>query len=190
MPARPPPRLPTACTLEARVPLLLIPLLILGVLALWIVLLPLSIVQRYRHGKVRRRARPLAVRLNAWMLLASVPPFLAGAWISQVWVAAALPQAALGLAGGAAIGLLGIWITPIERTERGVFYTPRAWLVLLLSLLVALRMALGLWQMFQRLHVVGSLPALLAGQASLFAMAGLLLGYYLMYAWGLKRRLG
>ncbi len=171
-------------------PLLLIPLLILGVLTLWIVLLPISILQRYRHGKARRRARPLAVRLNAWMLLASVPPFLAGAWISQHWVPAALPQAGLGLAVGGMVGILGIWITPIERTPQGLFYTPRAWLVLLLTVLVALRIALGLWQALQRWHVAGSLPALLAGQASLFAMAGLLLGYYLMYAWGLKRRLG
>jgi hypothetical protein len=190
MPAMPRRHLPTVCILEAGVPLLLIPLLILGVLALWIVLLPLSILQRYRHGKARHRARPLAVRLNAWVLLASVPPFLAGAWISQYWVTAALLQAALGLAAGGMVGILGIWITPIERTPQGLFYTPRAWLVLLLSLLVALRIALGVWHMFQRWHVAGSLPALLAGQASLFAMAGLLLGYYLMYAWGLKRRLG
>src|SRR5688500_1435704 len=176
MPARLRRRLPTACTPDAGMPLLLIPLLILGVLALWIVLLPLSILQRYRHGKARRRARPLAVRVNAWMLLASVPPFLAGAWISQYWVTAALPQAALGLAAGGMVGILGIWITPIERTPQGLFYTPRAWLVLLLTLLVALRIALGLWHMFLRWHVVGSLPALLAGQAGLFAMAGLLLG--------------
>ena len=190
MPARPRRRLPTACTPEAGVPLLLIPLLILGLLALWVLLLPLSIVQRYRHGKARRRASPLGVRVNAWMLLASVPPFLAGAWVSQVWVEGALPQAALGLAGGVVIGIVGIWITPIERTEQGLFYTPRAWLVLLLSVLVAVRAALGLWQVFQRWQVAGSLPALFSGQASLFAMAGLLLGYYLAYAWGLKRRLG
>jgi hypothetical protein len=171
-------------------PLLLIPLLILGVLTLWIVLLPLSILQRYRHGKARRRAGPLAVRLNAWMLLASVPPFLAGAWISQPWVPAALPQAALGLAVGGMVGIVGIWITPFERTPQGLVYTPRAWLVLLLTLLVALRIGMGIWQTVQRWQVAGSLPALLAGQASLFAMGGLLLGYYLMYAWGLKRRLG
>jgi hypothetical protein len=45
--------------------LLLIPLLVLGLLALWLVLLPLSLLARYRSGRARRRARGWVVRGNA-----------------------------------------------------------------------------------------------------------------------------
>lgn len=48
--------------------LLLIPLLVIGLFALWVVLLPVSIFQRYRFGKARRRVQPLFVRANAWLL--------------------------------------------------------------------------------------------------------------------------
>lgn len=171
-------------------PLLLIPLLFVGVLALWALLLPLALIQRYRYGKARRRAQPLAVRVNAWLLLVSAPLFLLGAWIGGFWVAGALAHAAAGLGAGVAVGIVGIWLTRFERTPQGLFYTSPAWLVLLLTTLVAARIALGFWQMLQRWQAAGSLPALLADHAGLFAVGGLLLGYALAYAWGLKRRLG
>ncbi len=171
-------------------PLLLIPLLFVGVLALWALLLPLALIQRYRYGKARRRAQPLTVRVNAWLLLGSAPLFLLGAWIGGFWVVGALSHAAAGLGAGVAVGIVGIWLTRFERTPQGLFYTSPAWLVLLLTTLVAARIALGFWQMLQRWQAAGSLPALLADHAGLFAVGGLLLGYARAYAWGLKRRLG
>ena len=45
-------------------PLLIVPLVILILLGLWPVLLPLSIWQRYRLGKARRKAWPWLVNLN------------------------------------------------------------------------------------------------------------------------------
>jgi ABC-type multidrug transport system permease subunit len=168
-------------------PLLLIPLLVVGVLVLWVLLLPLSMLQRYRHGRARRRVQPLAVQVNAWLLLVSVPLFALCAWVGGHWAAGALAHAVAGLGAGALAGMAGLRLTRFERTPQGLYFTPPAWLVALLTALVAARLALALWQWLQP---VGSLPALLGERASLFAVAGVLLGYYVAYGWGLKRRLG
>ena len=55
-----------------RMPLLLIPLLVMGAVALWALLLPFALIQRYRHGKARRRIQGWVVHVNAWLLLLSV----------------------------------------------------------------------------------------------------------------------
>lgn len=170
-------------------PLLLIPLLVAAVFALWALLLPFALLQRYRYGKARRRAQPLAVRINAWMLLASMPLFVLGAWLSSRWIADATAFALGGLGVGIVVGIAGLWLSRFETTPQGLYYTPPAWLVLALTGLVAARIALGLWQTLQRWHAIGVLPAVLADHASLFVVGGVLLGYYLAYAWGLKRRL-
>lgn len=170
-------------------PLLLIPLLVAAVFALWALLLPFALLQRYRSGKARRRAQPLAVRINAWMLLASVPLLVFGAWVSSHWIPCAVTSALAGLGIGIVIGIAGLWLSRFEVTPRGLYYTPPAWLVLALTGLVAARIGLGVWQALQRWQVGAALPAALADHASLFAVAGVLLGYYVAYAWGLKRRL-
>lgn len=169
--------------------LLLLPLILLGVLALWALLLPVALVQRYRHGRQRRRAQPLAVRINAWLLLVSLALFLLGAWIAGHWVAGAGLHAAGGTAAGVLLGVVGLALTRFESTPRGLYYTPPAWLVLALTLLVAARLVWGLVVAWQRWHM--DMPvAGWNGHASLFAAGGLLLGYALAQAWGLKRRLG
>lgn len=170
--------------------LLLLPLLVLGLIGLWALLLPLALLQRYRLGRMRRRAQPLVVTVNAWLLLLSVPAFLLGAWVAGYWVTHALAYASAGLAAGVLLGLLGLALTRFEWTPRGVYITPPAWLVLLLTVLVAARIAWGLYGAWERWqgHVPG--PGHWGDQASLFAAGGLLLGYALGNLWGLKRRLG
>ena len=163
--------------------------MVAAVFALWALLLPFALLQRYRHGKARRRAQPLAVRINTGMLLASVPLFVLGAWASSRWIPGAATFALTGLGAGIVIGITGLWFSRFETTPQGLYYTPPAWLVLALTGLVAARIALGIWQALQRWHGGGALPAVLADHASLFAVGGVLLGYYLAYAWGLKRRL-
>jgi hypothetical protein len=66
-------------------PLLIVPLVVLVLLALWLLLLPVSLWQRYRMGKARRRARPWLVRFNAWALLVSLLLFVAGMALTNVW---------------------------------------------------------------------------------------------------------
>ena len=83
--------------------ILLLPLLVAGLFALWVVLLPLTILQRYRHGRARRRVQPWFVRINAWLMVLSTGVFLAVAALLEQWVPDALPDSLVGLAIGASI---------------------------------------------------------------------------------------
>lgn len=169
--------------------ILLLPLLAAVVFALWVLLLPLSVVQRYRYGRARRRVQPLAVRINAWLLAASALLFLAGAWVAGHWISDALRDASIGMAVGVAVGLLGSMLDRFEATERGLYRTPNRWLVLSLATLLALRILLGLWLAWS-----GSV----AGEAGweswldrggLLGVAGVLIGYALATAWALLARI-
>jgi hypothetical protein len=172
----------------AAMPFLLLILLLLLPL-LWVVLLPLSLWQRYRYGRARRLARGWVLRINAWGLLLSAVVFLVATAVSLVWWPDSLLHAGLGLAIGVALGAAGVWLTRWEVAPQGVFYQPNAWLVLALLGVVAARLALGFFQLARHWQSDAS-PAVAAwtGHGSLVAVAGLLLGYYLAYAWGVKWR--
>lgn len=171
-------------------PLLIVPLAILMLLALWLLLLPLSLWQRYRFGKARRKARPWLVRLNSWLLLISAGLLLAVMALTSVWWPNALGYTAAGLGIGLVTGVVGLWLSRFEATSSGLYYTPNVWLVLLLTLLVSARIVMGfveIWRYWQGNELLAMIPVL--DHASLFAVAGVLIGYYLSYTWGLRRRL-
>ena len=171
-------------------PLLIVPLLILVLLGLWLLLLPLSLWQRYRLGKARRKAWPWLVKLNSWALLFSVIVFLASMALTALWWPGALGYALAGLGIGLVVGVLGLRLSRFENTAQGFFYTPNPWLALGLTLLVAARIAMGfveIWRYWQGRETLSIIPVL--DHASLFAVAGLLIGYYFSYTWGLRSRL-
>lgn len=171
--------------------LLLLPLLVAGIFALWAVLLPFALAQRYRHGRARRRAQAWVVRANAWLLAASALLFLLGAWIGSHWIEHAMRDAAVGLLAGVALGIVGVWGSRFEATPQGLYYTPNRWLVLALTSLLALRILLGLWLGWQSMRGGPAGTGLDAwfDNGGLLAVAAVLLGYYLAYTWGLRRRL-
>jgi hypothetical protein len=169
-------------------PLLLIPLGIALLVALWLVTLPLAVWQRYRRGRARRPARGWAMRLNAWSMLVSAAVFLVGAWVVELWVERALAHAAAGVLVGIAVGTAAAWLARIERDAGTLFHTPNRWLVLALTLAVAARIAYGLWHL-PLWHGDPTHAAWLARQAGLLGVGGLLLGYHLGYAWALRWRL-
>ncbi len=171
-------------------PLLVVPLVVLVLLVLWLVLLPLSLWQRYRLGKARRKAWPWLVKLNSWVLLFSACVYLTGMLLTNVWWPGALGYALAGIGIGLVAGIIGLWLSRFEATSQGLFYTPNAWLILGLTLLVSARIAMGfveMWRYWQGREALPIIPVL--DHASLFAVAGLLLGYYLSFTWGLRRRL-
>lgn len=168
--------------------LVLLPLVLIGFLLLWAVLMPLALWQRYRLGKVRRRAIPWLTRLNAWLLLVSLAVFFFSAWITGFWVESALAFAAAGLAAGFLLGWLGLAATQWQRDAGQLFYTPNRWIVLGLTLVVVARIAYGVVRAWQAWGADGAAPWL-AQQGSVIAVGGLVLGYYLAYAWGLRGRL-
>ena len=173
-------------------PLLLIPFVILLLAALALLLWPIGLWQRYRLGRARRKARPWLVAFNAVVLLVSTLLFLLGAGVAGMWIEGALPNALLGLLAGAALGGVGLWLTRFEDGNDSVHYTANAWLILALTLLVALRVALGAWQAWYRWWEGVPAPVpwpWLADYASLLAMAGLLIGYHAVYAFGLWHRM-
>lgn len=169
-------------------PLLLLLLLVIALVLLWLLLWPFALWRRYRTGRARRRAVAWVAGLNAWSLLASACVFLFGAAVTGYWVDEALRYAGIGLGLGLLLGLFGLALTRFEATPQGLYYTPNRWLVLALTLVVAARIAYGLYRMEQA-WVGGTHETWLAQQGSLFAVGGLLLGHYLAYAWGVRRRL-
>jgi hypothetical protein len=172
------------------VPLLFLGVALLAVATFFLAFVALSLVGRYRAGTVRRRARGWLTTVNLVSMLLSTAIFLVGAAITTFWVPRALPYAALGLATGAVVGLLGLAAT---RWEAGgeLHYTPNRWLVLALTLLVTARIAWGLWRGWSTWRAAPEDPAWLEalGAAQSLAAGGVVIGYYLAYTAGVRRRL-
>lgn len=170
--------------------LLALPLAILVFVALMLLLLPLSLWQRFRSGSARRQARTWLVTLNLWLSLASSVLFVVFALVASLWWPGAWAQAAVGLLLGFVLGAVGYVLTRFEALPGGLFYKPNVWLVLALTLLVLARVVAGVVQGWR--VSVGQQHWPSEGWMShtgLLALAALLLGYAAMYAWLLWRRL-
>lgn len=166
--------------------LALVPLVVL----LAIVLMPVSLVQRYRLGTARRQARGWLATLNLVALSVSTLLFLLGAAVTTVWVRPALPHALLGLAAGGLLGLVGLRLSRWEPGADALHYTPNRWLVLALTLLVAGRIGYGFWRSYLAWRSGLDDPTWVAaaGVAGSLAAGGLVLGYYLVFWAGVRRR--
>ncbi|WP_420008033.1 DUF1453 domain-containing protein [Xanthomonas sacchari] len=170
--------------------LLAIPLAIVIALAVTAVLLPLSLLQRFRVGTARRQARGWLVAVQLWSALLSSGVLLVFAVIAGHWWPDAATYALAGWGSGVLLGALGIGVTRFEPLPHGLHYTPNLWLVLGLTALVAVRIGAGLWQGWCSLVDGAAWPTQgWMSHASLLAAAALLLGYACTYAWLLQRRL-
>jgi len=161
-----------------------------GVLAV-LVLMPLSLVLRYRAGTARRPARRWVAAINVVAVSVSAMLLLMVAAVTSYWVPVALRYALLGLAGGGFLGLLGLWLSRWEETPRSLHYTPSRALVLAIMLVVAARLAYGLWRSWHAWHAAaGDTSWLVAsGAAGSLAAGALVLGYYLTYWAGVWARI-
>jgi hypothetical protein len=170
-----------------HVPFLL--LLIFAVLAV-IALIPFSIVQRYRLGTSRRLARGWVATLNMTALAFSAVLVVAGAAMSSVWVPDAFSYTVMGLAGGCLLGALGLALSRWEATPRSLYYTPNRWLVLTITLVVTARLFYGFWRGWQTWQsgLSGSSWLAASGAAGSMAAGAVVLGYYLTYWAGVRRR--
>lgn len=169
-------------------PLILLPLLIVVVL---IVLVPISIVQRYRMGTSRQRARGWLININVAGLALSAIVFLASAAFTAVWVPHAFSYSAIGLAGGSALGGVGLWATRWEPARDALHYTPNRLLVLGITVVISARIAYGMWRAVHtwRAGLLDDSWAGAAGIAGSMAAGAVVLGYYLAYWLGVRRRL-
>jgi hypothetical protein len=169
-------------------PLLVIPVLL--VLAV-IVLIPLSIVQRYRVGTSRQKARGWVAALNLFGLALSTALFLIAAALTSIWVPDVLKYTAGGLLGGFALGIIGLWLTKWEPGLDALHYTPNRLLVLGITLVVTARVLYGFWRAWQswRAGLSGESWFVEAGVAGAMAAGAVVLGYYFSFWLGVRRRL-
>jgi len=159
-------------------------LLLLFVPIIFIALMPVMLIQRYRTGKARRLARPWVATLN----LVSAIFFLASAAFTTIWIPQAFTGAAMGLAAGVVLGGLALVITRWEPTPRTLHYTPNRWLVLIVTLLVSARVLYGLFRSLAmaRAGFSGTELVTAFGVPESLAAGATVIGYYLAYNAGLR----
>ena len=169
------------------------PLLLLVVLlpVIVIALMPLILFQRYRVGTARRMARPWVSTLNVALMAFSAICFLGGAAVTTIWVPNALAGAAAGIALGAGFGLAGLVLTRWEPTAATLHYTPNRWLVLMVTVVVSARLLYGFWRSWSVAQGGASgAPIVMAfGIPESLAAGGMVIGYYLTYGLGVRRRI-
>lgn len=169
-------------------PLLLIPVLL--VLAI-IVLIPIGIVRRYQVGTSRQRARGWLAAINIGGLTLSAGLFAVAAAVTSLWVPEVLLYTAAGFAGGAVLGLIGLWLTKWEPGLDDLHYTPNRLLVLALTLTITARILYGFWRSWEswRAGLSGESWFVAAGIAGSMAAGAVVLGYYLVFWLGVRRRI-
>ena len=152
--------------------------------------MPLSLLQRYRMGTARRQARGWVATVNVVAMALSVAFYMTVAALTSVFVVNAFTYALLGLLGGGALGLLGLWLSRWEAAQGSLHYTPNRWLVLGVTLVVTARIAYGVgrgWHNWRGSSDDASWLAA-AGLEGSLAAGAVVLGYYLMYWTGVRRR--
>ena len=153
-------------------------------------MLPFALIFRYRTGTRRRRARGWVATLNAISLAISATIFLISAAITTRWIPFSFSSAAFGLACGAILGLLGLWLTRWERDGVSLFYTPSRLLVLAVTLVVSVRIAYGFWRGWNswRAAQEGTSWITAMGIPGSLAAGAVVIGYYLVYWAGVRSR--
>jgi hypothetical protein len=171
--------------------LLLALALILAAFAFAAAMVPFALIVRYRQGTRRRRARSWIVTINLVSIGLSVAIFMVTAAVTNQWVPHALPYSATGVTGGLVLGLLGLALTRWEHDGSFLHYTPSRLLVLAISLVVAGRLAFGLWRGWQAWQTTADGQSWVAavGVAGSMAAGGMILGYSLMYWAGMRVRM-
>jgi hypothetical protein len=171
------------------VPIILFALLLFVLLALAGVIL-LSLALRYRAGTARRQGRRWAATMNVWVTTFSAALFLCFTFLISFWLGPTLRFALTGMAVGGLLGLLGLVLTRWESHPEGFFYTPSRWLILLIMLAIAARLVYGWWHGLHRGAPDNQywLTSASGTQLSVAVAAGLI-GYYLVYAIGVRIRI-
>ena len=169
-------------------PLIALPVLIVVLIA---ILIPLSLVGRFRRGTARRQARPWLVSLNLVGVLFSIVMVLLGSLITRVWVPEAPTYTLLGLAAGGVLGLVGLTLTRWDTSGLRLEYTPNRWLVLGITLLVTARVLYGFWRMREAWDAAAETMTMAAasGAATSMSAGALVLGYYAVYWAGVRGKL-
>lgn len=169
-------------------PLLFVPVLV--ILAI-VALIPIAIVQRYRMGVARQRARAWLATINVIGFGLSGLMFILTAAMTTIWIHGAFAYTIGGLAIGLVLGVAGLGLTRWEPTPAGLYFTPNRGLVLGIMLVVTGRILFGFWRAWHAWApgVDHASWAAAAGLAKSMAAGGMVLGYYFVYWIGVRARL-
>jgi hypothetical protein len=172
------------------VPILLLLLAAFGIILALVLLMPVSLALRYRAGRARRQARGWVASLNIAGLALSVALWLAATGVTSYWVPGSLAYALAGLVIGGLLGFVGLALTRWDATPRGLHFTPNAWIVLFITVVVAARIAYGFWRTWQAWDAGfdHSSLVMIDGLRGSLAAAGIVLGYYLNFWLGVLRQ--
>ena len=172
-------------------PILVVLLFLALIILASIALLPLTLVQRYRMGTARRPARGWLIAINVVGTAISVVLFVIAAAVTSAWVPFAFTYTLLGLAVGLSLGVVGLALTRWDPTAKFLYYTPSRLLVLAITLIVTARVMYGFWRSWHA-WAAGrdySSWATESGVAGSLAAGAVVLGYYLAFWLGLRRRM-
>ena len=164
--------------------------LVLFVLLAFAGVVLLSLALRYRAGTARRQGRRWVATMNLWATSFSAALFLCFTFLISFWLGPTLRFALIGLAVGGLLGLVGLAVTRWESQPAGLFYTPSRWLALLVMLAIAARLVYGWWYTMHPNAPAQQHWFLSASGTQLsVAVAAGLIGYYLVYAIGVRIRI-
>jgi hypothetical protein len=172
------------------VPLVALVIPVVVVLAA-IALIPVTLVRRYHVATSRQRARGWLAAVNLVGLALSSMLFLFGAAVTSFWVPGAFTYSVAGLAAGCVLGIVGLALTRWEPVPGGLYYTPNRPLVLGITLVVTARVLYGFWRAWEswRAGLSDGTWYVTAGVAGAMGAGAIVLGYYVAYWIGVRRRL-
>lgn len=172
-------------------PLILLALAMIALLLVLIVSIPLGIVFRYRAGTARRQARGWVATMNAFAAAMSATLFLVIAAVTSMWIPKAFTYSVAGLATGCLLGFIGLAATRWEASHSALHYTPSRLLILTITVVVAARIGYGFWRAGQAWQSAPDTASWIAQSrpAGSLAAGAVVLGYYLVYWIGVRRRL-
>lgn len=171
-------------------PIILAVLLMMAMAVFMALMIPLSIVMRYRAGTSRRPARGWVITINSYAAMFSAMLFLAGAALANTWVPQAFSYSALGLLAGFGAGIVGLMLTRWEPTPHSFHFTPSRLLILSITVIVLGRLVYGFWRGWQAWQTTPDSASWIArsGAAGSMAAGAVVIGYYVMYWAGVRRR--
>ena len=175
---------------NGAVPLVAVALVLVLAVLFMVVMVPLSIAMRFRTSSTRRRAWGWVVTLNLGAALTSSAVLMVTAAVSNAWIPNAFRYVLIGFACGLALGFIGLALSRWETTPQGLHYTPNRWLMLLITLVVTARILYGFWRAWHSFQTTPAGESWLAasGAAGSMGAGAAVLGYYVIYWAGLRRR--
>lgn len=138
------------------------------------------VYQRIKRLMVRQRSQPW----RHWVGVILFPLIIVLLGFSAFAHPLALAAMAVGISGGAALGVLGLRKTVYERIGGAFFYTPNAHIGILVSMLFLGRL---LYRGYEFYMLGAAHPSDFASSPLTLLVFGVLAGYYTTYAAGLLR---